>query len=232
MRSRTTRSFCSIPRASSARGTAARRGSWDTPRTRPSASTSRSFTVRRTSPTEKPQLRAGDRYARGPRRRRRLAHPQRRHALLGQYHHHAAAQRQGRDHRLREGDARHDRAPRTRKKSCARAPRSFNCSSPRSATTPSSCSIRTATSPPGTAGAERIKGYKPEEIIGSHFSAFLHRGGQGESTSRSASWRSRASRAASKTKAGACAKTARASGRTSSSPPSSIAPASCAASRK
>ena len=37
---------------------------------------------------------------------------------------------------------------------------------------PSTCSAPTASSPTGISGAQRIKGYAPEEIIGQHFSQF------------------------------------------------------------
>ena len=85
------------------------------------------------------------------------------------------------------------------------------------ATTRSSCSIPTATSRPGTPGAEAIKGYKADEIIGQHFSLF-YPPERSTRRGRSASSMARPTTAASRTRAGACARTARASGPTSSSP--------------
>lgn len=62
------------------------------------------------------------------------------------------------------------------------------------------------------AGAERIKGYRAAEIVGQHFSRFYP-----PTRSRRAGRRTgstgRPRRAASKTRAGACARTARSSGR-------------------
>ena len=68
-------------------------------------------------------------------------------------------------------------------------------------------------------GAERIKGYEAHEIIGQHFSQVLPAGSPGERDLPGA--RARASlrpTGASRTRAGACARTARVSGPTSSSP--------------
>ena len=48
----------------------------------------------------------------------------------------------------------------------------FGCWSTPSRTTPSSCSTPTASWSSWNAGAERIKGYKAEEILGQHFSRF------------------------------------------------------------
>ena len=64
------------------------------------------------------------------------------------------------------------------------------------------------------AGAERIKGYSPDEIIGEHFTASTPRGPRRRRAQRRRS-RPRARPAATKPKAGACARTAPASGRAS-----------------
>ena len=68
------------------------------------------------------------------------------------------------------------------------------------------------------AGAEAIKGYTADEIIGQHFSALLstrsHRARLARARARGGAVRS----AVTKTRAGACARMARASGPTSSSP--------------
>jgi PAS domain S-box-containing protein len=67
-------------------------------------------------------------------------------------------------------------------------------------------------------GAERIKGYTADEIIGQHISRFYSRftaGTIAPPACRHADWRPQRARADMKPKAGACAKTARASGRRS-----------------
>ena len=61
------------------------------------------------------------------------------------------------------------------------------------------------------AGAERIKGYTAEEIIGQHFSRFYPKE-RSTSGRRPASWRSPSPPACTKKRAGGCARTARASG--------------------
>ena len=68
------------------------------------------------------------------------------------------------------------------------------------------------------AGAERIKGYSAEEIIGQHFSRFYPPGGDRPRLARARAGGARGGRAASRTRAGGCARTAPASGPTSSSP--------------
>ena len=68
------------------------------------------------------------------------------------------------------------------------------------------------------AGAERIKGYKADEIIGKHFSIFYPPEDVAAGQARARARGRRPARAASRTKAGASARTARGSGRTSSSP--------------
>jgi len=75
-------------------------------------------------------------------------------------------------------------------------------------------------------GAARIKGYRPEEIIGQHFSKFY------PEDAVESGWPEHELRvAASSTRAGACARTARDSGRTSPSRPCATTPAACADSR-
>ena len=56
--------------------------------------------------------------------------------------------------------------------------------------------------PRWNAGAERIKGYRADEIIGKHFSTFYPPDDLGRRDARTTSWRSRAPTAASRTKAG------------------------------
>jgi PAS domain-containing protein len=68
------------------------------------------------------------------------------------------------------------------------------------------------------AGAERFKGYASHEIVGRHFSNFYTDEERG-AVSRQSRWRPRRARATSRSKAGACARTAPISGRTSSSTP-------------
>jgi PAS domain S-box-containing protein len=77
------------------------------------------------------------------------------------------------------------------------------------------------------AGAERLKGYTPQEILGKHFSIFYARDDvdSGKSKVRRAT-------AASRTKAGGSAKTDRSSGPTWSSPRSATRRACSSASRK
>jgi PAS domain S-box-containing protein len=62
-------------------------------------------------------------------------------------------------------------------------------------------------------GAQRIKGYAPDEIIGKYFGVF-YLPTRWRAAGRSTSWPWRARRAASRTRAGACARTAHASGPT------------------
>ena len=72
-------------------------------------------------------------------------------------------------------------------------------------------------------GAERIKGYKADEVLGLHFSRFFTQEDHGARPPRRVAAPGRRPRTAWKKKAGACAKTARASGPTSCSPPSATA---------
>ena len=66
------------------------------------------------------------------------------------------------------------------------------------------------------AGAEQIKGYSADEIIGTHFSRFYTEEDRAAGLPR-ARFRSRRTRAASRAKAGGSARTARGSGQTLSS---------------
>ncbi len=90
---------------------------------------------------------------------------------------------------------------------------------------------RRGTSSRWNAGAERIKGYRADEIIGKHFSVFYPTRTT-PPTSPPTSSRPPSPRAASRTRAGASARTAPASGPTSSSPPSTTTTASSAASAR
>jgi len=65
-------------------------------------------------------------------------------------------------------------------------------------------------------GAERIKGYKAEEIVGQSFAKFYTPEDRASGSS-SASWRPRGARGATRRTGGASARTARGSGRTWSS---------------
>ena len=66
---------------------------------------------------------------------------------------------------------------------------------------------------------QRFKGYAADEIIGQHFSRLLHRGRPRAPACRRRRSRPPSATASSRTRAGACARTARASGRMSSSIP-------------
>ena len=94
--------------------------------------------------------------------------------------------------------------------------RSSGCSSRACATTRSSCSTRAGTCASWNAGAERIKGYTADEIIGQHFSSSTRRRTRGRQARAGARGGARATDA-SRITAGACARTAPSSGRTSSS---------------
>ena len=103
-------------------------------------------------------------------------------------------------------------------------PTSSGCWSRGPPTTPSSCSTREGRVATWNAGAERIKGYRAEEIIGQHFSRFypqdaIDRGWPAEELAAG-----RRPRAGSRTRAGGSARTARSSGPTSSSPPCGTTP--------
>ena len=69
-------------------------------------------------------------------------------------------------------------------------------------------------------GGQRIKGYLPEEIVGQHFSRFYTPADQANGKPARALEHSQRSTAVTKKKAGASARTARSSGRASSSTPS------------
>ena len=74
-------------------------------------------------------------------------------------------------------------------------------------------------------GAERIKGYKADEVLGLHFSRFFTQEDHGPGPARRAAAPGRGSTSAWKKRDGACARTAPASGPISCSPPSATAPA-------
>lgn len=75
------------------------------------------------------------------------------------------------------------------------------------------------------AGAERIKGYTHDEVVGTHFSRFYTEEDRIAGLPEKA-WKRRGCRAASKTRDGGCARMARDSGRTSSSTRFATAPES------
>ena len=176
---------------------------------------------------------AGLRTARGARYRpfrgRRLARAQGRHALLGERRDQPVARSGRQADRLREAHPRPDAAPPGRRAPARRARSGSACWSSRSRIMRSSCSTPTAASRAGTRRRARSRAIPPHEIIGQHFSAFYRRKTTRPASPR-ANWRSRPASAASRTKAGACARTARCSGQTSSSPPCTIRAARCAVS--
>ena len=166
----------------------------------------------------------------GPLRGRRLAHAQGRHRASGPTSIITAVrERRRRADRLRQDHARPDRAPRATRRSCATARSGSGCWSRACATTPSSCSTRTARCAAGTPARRRSRATRPTRSSAATSASSTRR-----RTSRPASRRPNCARpgptAASRTKAGACARTARCSGPTWSSPPSTAAAASCSAS--
>ena len=103
-------------------------------------------------------------------RGRRLAGAQGRHALLGLRRHRPDPRRRRRAPRLRQDHARPHRATEGRG-GTARAARSTSaCWSRASPTTRSTCSTPSGIVTNWNAGAQRIKGYAPDEIVGQHFS--------------------------------------------------------------
>ena len=203
-------STCWTARATSCRGTAAPR-SWRAiaPR-RSSAGTSPCFyppeAIERGWPEQELQMAQRERPLRG----RGLARAQGRHPLLGQRRHHGAARRGRRAARLLEDHARPDRAPARTRRACARA---------RSASALLVEGVKDYAifmlDPDGrvaswNAGAERIKGYQARRDHRPPLLASSTR--RTASTSRlagagAAAWL--ASTAASRTRAGGCARTAR-----------------------
>ena len=104
-------------------------------------------------------------------------------------------------------------APSSRTSSGA-ARRSSACWSAASATTPSSCSIPEGRIASWNAGAEQHQGLQGRGNHRPAFLALLPAGGDGRASSRRWSWKSPRASAGSRTKAGACARTARRSGPT------------------
>ena len=98
-------------------------------------------------------------------------------------------------------------------------PSVFACWSRRSPTMPSTCSIPTGSWRAGMRAPSASRATRRARSSAQHFSTLLHRGGPRSRAARSARWRSPRARASSRPKAGACARTAPASGRTSSSTP-------------
>ena len=81
------------------------------------------------------------------------------------------------------------------------------------------------------AGAERIKGFQTEEIVGKHFSTF-YTDEDREAGMPQRCWKRRGAKASSKAKAGGSARTGHASGRASSSTGSTAKTASWSGSRR
>ena len=151
-------------RRSASRATAERRSS---------ASTSRASTPRRTAQAGLPQRALATAAARGQVRGRRLARAQGRHAASGRMSSSIPIRDAAGDlHRLRQDHARPHRAHGRPRRRCGAARSSSACWCRASPTTRSTCSIRTGASASWNAGAQRIKGYAPDEIIGQHFSRF------------------------------------------------------------
>ena len=162
-----------------------------------------------------PAARAGGARRERPLRGRGLARAQGRHALLGQRRHHRAARR-----RRPAASA----SPRSRatspsgagtKRRCARARSASACWWRACATTRSSCSIPTGNVASWNAGAAAAsRATRADEIIGRHFSIFYPPEEIATGWPRTRAGDGAASTAASRTRAGACARTARASGPT------------------
>ena len=87
-----------------------------------------------------------------------------------------------------------------------------NCSWTASPTTRSTCSIRTASSPTGTPAPSASRATRADEIIGQHFSRFYTEEDRAAGAAAAGARDRRATKASSKPRAGACARTARASG--------------------
>ena len=193
-------------------------------RTRSSAATSRRSIRPSTSHDGLPEQELEDARRTGRYEDGGLAHPQGRLAVLGQRGDHGAARRA---RRRWSGFGKVTRDLTSRQlaaSSCG--PRPPSCGPPTPSSSSSACWSRSvrdyaifmldATGHIRTwnAGAEHIKGYTADEIIGRHFSLFYTDGGLARATTRRTSSRSRRARAASRRKAGACARTARCSGPT------------------
>ena len=132
-------------------------------------------------------------------------------AVLGQRRHHRAARRATAQLiGFCQGHARSDRAPPPRGIHCGESEAALSRAGRKAcATTPSSCSTRTARVPPGTRARNRSSATRPRKSSGDISPASIRRGRQ-RGAARSTELRHRDHRrAASRTKAGACARTAR-----------------------
>ena len=152
---------------------------------------------------------------RGQVRERGLAGPQGRHPVLGQRHHRPDPRSRGRAGRLRQDHPRPHRAQSRRGGPAPAARSSSGCWCRASPTTRSTCSDPTGQVASWNAGAQRIKGYTPDEIIGQHFSRFYTEEDRQNGRARARAWRPPRARAGSRRKAGASARTAAGSGPTS-----------------
>ena len=203
--------FMLDPGGTSRPGTSARSASRATRPTRSSASTSRSSIPPEDVAAGKCELELEIADARGPLRGRGLARSQGRLAVLGQRHHHGAARPERHADRLREGHPRPDRAP-------ARPSEETPALSParreRARTTRSSCSTRRPRRDlePRRRAHQGVQGRRDhrQALLG-----VLSPGGRRGRQVRARARGRRRERAASRRRAGACARTARASGPTS-----------------
>ena len=156
-----------------------------------------------------------DRRARGPLRGRRLAHPQGRQPLLGLGDARRHPRRERRALGLRQDHPRHHRAPR----------RPGGAARERAPVPPAGARrhrLRALHARPerrrhaaGTPARERIKGYTADEIVGQHFSRFYTEHDAPAGLPRPRPPHRRRRKDASRPRAGACARTAACSGRTS-----------------
>ena len=155
-----------------------------------------------------PIQRAGNGCARGPLRSRRMARPQGRQPLLGVRCGRCYPQTKPAAHRFRQGHTRYHRARMALQDALRESERQFRLLVQwRYATTRSSCSIRNGIVTNWNAGAERIKGYAADEIVGQHFSRFYTEADRrGHARARPAN--GSGGKAASRPKAGACARMA------------------------
>jgi hypothetical protein len=204
--------FLDPERPSSSAGTTARAAA-DAATTAPisSGATSRSSTRQEALSRGWPDHELAQAGIAGPLRGRGLAPAQGRHALLGQHRHHQP----GGPRRHVRGFSKITRDLSERRQQEEHAARQRGAlpaaGGGREGLRHLHARPAAATSPAGTCGAQKNKGWRPTEIIGQHFSTFyppeLPR-----AAGPARNWRTRCATAASRTRAGACARTARASG--------------------